>query len=998
MAGLAAIGLPAAAENAKRPTTPACDVVYLERSPGWELQGNRGLLVRELVRQSLLIAARDELGLLTRDSWLGEAMPAAGAGRPIDLVVHPGDPEQIDLCRGTGSTRQTLGQWEFHHVSRERYGDLGREMEQLSRTKFVELLKKAGWQGKPNPWKSDLALPGEAQRLLQEMTFSSQFLALRQIHQAIRSQGESPALLAGLVRGYANLGVLTEFHWHPAHKVFKARALLYAWRLTQHGAQPLWAAYHRAYAYALLGLHARAIRELDGADRQFHAAPPGNVAERPSWAELLSSYCRYRMDQIHDESVDPADRQLFLLLEYHDAEASGSANLAVETALRVLEKMPECYRVHDGLCRFAGVAAGHMATLQGLLLVGQKLYPRLENVADLPAGVRRVIQSRAVDGALLPLLFGPRRPDPRQEFQARARLIAALLAAGRVEAPAAGGGTGKMPAPPRSKPDQAGQSPVAAPADAADVDRAEFSWSILGHMLRELSFVQVWRRVHFEGRMLGVETEQFLADSAPLVQSHPYRIALAAMTMNVEARQKALEESSRLEPESIEMTSHAMWDEMCRYNRNRRDQWLEQAYAHHDDVVRDLDLTIHVYSNARPRFARTLLRVSPHNPCAQAVLIGAAWESVQGLAADWEKDDQPAVLKALGEHYAAEGRPADAERCLQSAIKRSPDKTTYEALAALYEKQGNEEKWLSTLEGFLQQPDYGLYHAAVQQKIAIHFAERGQWEKALPSAEAAAETYSAWGLNLAACCHEVFQNWSEAEKYFKAESERYDSQQLKWYFFCKRTGHGDLSAATQLARHFAEQPHEKDSYRETLSTIAYFYLLEHQREKALAGFQESFAAKPNPLMGLHVALIADELKDPKIRDLALERVNTQGPRYQSTRTKKVRRELIGLANLIAKDLAAGGKGLIDPAEVEKLSAQADAPERLCIDVFLGKYLDLHGRREDAVRAWKRGVACTTAAHSITVDDKMRTLAAANLLRLGIKPEDYQDLVHKSAKK
>jgi len=29
---------------------------------------------------------------------------------------------------------------------------------------------------------------------------------------------------------------------------------------------------------------------------------------------------------------------------------------------------------------------------------------------------------------------------------------------------------------------------------------------------------------------------------------------------------------------------------------------------------------------------------------------------------------------------------------------------------------------------------------------------------------------------------------------------------------------------------------------------------------------------------------------------------------------------------------------------------------------------------------------------------MRTLAAANLLRLGIKPEDYQDLVHKSAKK
>ena len=467
--------------------------------------------------------------------------------------------------------------------------------------------------------------------------------------------------------------------------------------------------------------------------------------------------------------------------------------------------------------------------------------------------------------------------------------------------------------------------------------------------------------------------------------------------MNVEARQKALGELSRLEPDSIEITAQELWDELWQYNRNRRNQWLKQADVHHDDVVRDLDLAMSPFYNARPHFARMLLQVSPHNPYGQAVLIQEAWKSVRERAPGWEKDNQPAVLEALGQQYAKDGRWTDAERCLTSAIKRSPDEGAYEALAAVYEKQGNEEKWLTTLEGFLQQPDYGLYHAVVQSKIAIHFAERGQWEKALPYAEAAADTYSCWGLRLAAVCHEVLQNWSEAEKYFKACSRRYEDVQLYWYLFCKRTGHGDLSAATQFARHFAEQPHEKDDARTVVWEVSVFYLLEHDLEKALAGSQECFAAKPNPFIGLHVALIADELKDVKIREAAFERIKTQGSHYLSTRTKKPRRELVALADLISKDLAAGGKGLIDRAEVEKLCEQGDVVERLCIQYFFGKYLDLHGRTEDAIGLWKRCVACTTNNHAMLVQDNMRTLAAANLLRHGIKPEDYKDLLHKTPK-
>ena len=69
----------AAEEPAAKPAVKPPKVVYLEKSRGWGLMPegkvHQGILARELFRQALLIAARDELGLLTRDAWLGDAMP-----------------------------------------------------------------------------------------------------------------------------------------------------------------------------------------------------------------------------------------------------------------------------------------------------------------------------------------------------------------------------------------------------------------------------------------------------------------------------------------------------------------------------------------------------------------------------------------------------------------------------------------------------------------------------------------------------------------------------------------------------------------------------------------------------------------------------------------------------------------------------------------------------------------------------------------------------------
>ena len=68
--------------------------------------------------------------------------------------------------------------------------------------------------------------------------------------------------------------MLTEFHWSPAHRVFKARALLYAERLNAAEREPRLAEalYARAFVRALVGRHDLALADLDEATKLVQAA------------------------------------------------------------------------------------------------------------------------------------------------------------------------------------------------------------------------------------------------------------------------------------------------------------------------------------------------------------------------------------------------------------------------------------------------------------------------------------------------------------------------------------------------------------------------------------------------------------------------------------------------------------------------------------------------------------------------------------------------------
>src|SRR5439155_25428967 len=110
-------------------------------------------------------------------------------------------------------------------------------------------------------------------------------------------------------------------------------------------------------------------------------------------------------------------------------------------------------------------------------------------------------------------------------------------------------------------------------------------------------------------------------------------------------------------------------------------------------------------------------------------------------------------------------------------------------------KQGNEKQWQATWDDFLKQPDFGLEQARARVAVAEHFMLDGQFELALPYAQGAGQTGAEWALVCAADCLTGLKHLSEAERYMQAMARRYPYSATGWYFWCQRTGQGNLSAA-----------------------------------------------------------------------------------------------------------------------------------------------------------------------------------------------------------
>jgi hypothetical protein len=846
---------------------------------------NAGLLIRELGRQALLIAARDDLGLSTRDAALREPLSAdPGAMLSIKSEFIKRYEWTLTVTRANSPDVLWTKKLPVPAAERANYLEVVTRMAELSRKDFVETLKAAGFAKlepavKLESAELDVAKQqgdrADREKALLRMSCTAQFWALRAIHDLIRERGYSPEAQAGLVRAYANLGRLSSDQWTAASKVYRARALLYAERLVAadpNSAEALWA---RAYARALSDFHGPALEDIAAARKVEATANAANAGAPAAWKEALELYCRFDTRKL-TMLADPSTRELAAFFRYLTVEHSGSNALIVNAAYAMLRANPECYCVYNALWKIHGVSVLHEATKAGPQTLARTIYARISTMPGLPHNLSAVLKNG--EGAA--------------EIVRRPTVVQACV-------------------------------------EESARDRGEPAWGVLGRMIEDITFVQTVMRADFMKHVWGVDTADYVREVLPLVAAHPYHATIEALGLDQERegdRIKALLKDINIA--DVNHNARVLVDLTWKINTPGKVQG-HQAWAlallHSDDTTEQIEWSERFTKIAAAHEMRTL---SPYNPLSCATLIYEDWAMVKDQAAAWEKEfgQHPPVLRALGWRYSELQAWPDAERCLAAYIQLAPDYWGYDMLAEAYKNQDKIELWQRTLDEYLDNvEDPGLGHANVQVKIARYYMSRKQWAKAQPYADAAAQSWAAWAMMAARDCYEGSGDFKNAEIWQQRISERYESSQLEWYFWCKRTGHGDVKSAAALGtEHFNSIAARQTTGDHEAQGI--FELLENHPEKALKHFQSAFAATHNPYDGIHAALLADGSKNIELRDQLLAEVEAKGPQF--VENGKPRTGMLAAAAQFAACLKQGPDATLDLNAIDAQTAEMTRGSRL----------------------------------------------------------------------
>lgn len=853
-----------------------------------------GILLRELVRQALLIAARDELGLATRDRALRETFPDKGSASfaPVEVISasKAASPVTIIVFR-----RQNGGIEELWKRTIPVEGNLVTRLamacEELSRSEFPQVLRDAGYAGSANTWREQDPVAPDVERALTRFNIIEQFATARRLHAEVREKGESPERLAALSRVYAHLGCLTDYYCSPAYKVFQARALLYSERLVARAGQTPESFWTRGYVKALVGVHKMALFDLAAAER----LRKKTGAPAPAWGVAAERFCRFDRDGLEQLAQNEDVRPLVRLLQLMSTEFAGQFPATARAAEGVLEETPDCFRAMNTLAEAGPLGIKRAAAHSAFQAYRMYIY---RSSARLP-GLSRTVTDLAKQG-------GDELVD---DSDLRPRLIGALREAGRL-----------------------------------DKDRAEPSLDLLAQLLQELSFVHCLRQIEFEHYTLSVPVDETVPTLEPFLRGHPYQPVLESFALSPpEARVRYADLVKTVDPLDLQLNDYRIFQRLNRIDHRDWARLAGAAYRHVDSLYTDLIRALRRPGGDtfRRRFTNLLVLTSPHSPTAVAHQINTKWEDVKTQADEWENryDWSDEVLEALASRYQQLKRTDDAERCLKRRVEVAPEYDSYVDLANFYKEQGRRDEWREILERFLEQPSYGLDHARVRAMIANDYMDRQEWDDALPYAREAAESWAAFGLLAAFRCYHGLEDWENAELYIRRLSERYNDWSLEWFYWCKWTGRGNTAAARELAYQYLESLGAPVSY-EYLGHIGAYYLLTGEEEKALEVFRASFDQQPDPLAGLHAALIADRLKRPSVRDDFLKQVIQKSGAYKLE--GRVRTEHLELARMFRDYLAAGKEARLDRDRIEQLRRDAPPGDATNIDYYIGTFLAIHG--------------------------------------------------------
>jgi tetratricopeptide (TPR) repeat protein len=869
--------------------------------------------LREIVRQGVLLTARDELALPTSDGslWQLAASTDDAAPQPLEVVLmsQPRNEIQLGIFRRQGDRWETLFDDAERFPKGELYERVTTVVEAQTRKEYLAALKQAGFAGSAPTARDHADVPKEAAELSRQLFIPAQFGAVRLLHAEIREHGASPELVAALARSYSMLGVLTDKLWSPAAKVFHARAMLYAERAVNRWPQSALARYSRGYVRALFGLHLTAIADLDTAAKLGNGEEPA-----PAWAKSIDAFCHFDSAALDTAAQDESQANFVRLLRVIVAECCSGETEMMASSKALYEAVPGCFRAIDCAAQIKQIGYYRYMAALGPEIAKRDLLRQVSLIPNLPESVVKQIEDfqSSSKASMFSKLFSK---VPTDEMATRLSVIEALREAAK-----------------------------------ADKDKAEPSWDVLANLLDDLDFMLAYRQVYVAGYWLGIPADDILDQVAAQVEHHPYAPFLETYRYDQTRAQDAVKKlTETIEPGQLTWVTDPIVQRLHKLNPQWTSDHFPTGLYYTDSVAPELVEIVRGSRDPKQTVVR-LREVSPFMPASVMWGLNFELDGLKKQLPELEKKyaTSAPVMAVIGQIYQQENKNDDAIRCFETAIKHDPEQTIFLILAELYKNQGKEDKWLATLERYLKTESLGLGHAQVQVQIADHFIEKGDWKRARTYADDAAQTWAGWALLKAGQCAEAMQDWDAAEQWYAALSQRYENNASLWYEYCCRTGHGSKEAAFHFTMPFVHRQTEigNDDERFRAGVV---HALAKQKTEAAAIFEEIYRKTKTPYVGVYATLQFDEAGDIAGRNRILDSLRDRS-----------KEDLSGSQSAygqFAESLCANkNEEPLAPPDVKKLDEliQGVGPnERVALLQLLGWYLDRTGQQTEAVDYWKR---------------------------------------------
>ena len=862
----------------------------LSAKPGpHEFNESGSLLAREIARQSLLLAAREELGLATRDASLRESLlPGAPTLQTEGPTIVVGHLTPLNMNLSLASDNKPLPAVKIPMAAgikglRFDYDAEVASCEKFSRTQALDILKTTGLTGKSNAWLPSAPPPADTDERLGQWNLLSQFWLVQELHHQLWTDGESPERLSALSRAYAQMGYSARVLTGPEYAVFNARALLYAERLVAKTKSSPLALQTRAYARALAGLQRFAVEDLDT------AAKAAAGAAEPSWVLLTRQFCMSQTDDLFATATDKGpDAGIAGQLAFISAQNMGVDGYRMNIALQVLQQEVPCdaIAISEFMCDHSGPGSLNFLVDAGPQVMAKYLPYYITKIPGMPPAATDAGKHAAASDK-----------DPIFVEDAVAK---ALLAAPR--------------------------------------DNAEPSWPALGNIVEEITYIHIWRHADLIKNKWGQSADDYVVAMLPLIKDHPLQQFVAEKSS--EAADKTADFiDNQFATLDFSPASHKF---VLYHKQELIDLFWPTMSWNSDFTALDYETTLDptMYSHPNVQNIPPLQEVNPRSIVAFAANIEFDWEEAAATRGQWEPliPKNPLIARAMALRAEKQKDLSDALSYARQWVANSPDLRSYTFLAGIYHTLGKIDDYRDTLKEFLDKGDaYGLEKQWAQRELAYSYMKVGDFQSAWPYAKDAADSGAAWGIDTASTCAEGLGQFDAAEALTRENAMHYDSQALQWYLWCRRLNRGNLDAA----RNYLQQQTawKKDPY-----SLVGYDILESKDADVIALLQKNTAPLEDPWFGLHLALLEDAANQTAERDRILAATADMSIEDLGNRPGRV--QMTALARLFQQCLQRNSTSPINERSVARF--MKDAPgEESNLGYFIGRFLELHGRPDDA---------------------------------------------------